>query len=146
MFQSRTPSLLFARACELFLDQIRHTDDGSVGRIGPRKVKIEVEVTHEGPAYLEEEFPIHVNVLSRDDVEAEVILDFGLQFGESSEQYSAYYFLAGFISIQHCADPRYPNFQMATYSSSTQRRLLLPISKYPWVSSHLGALSAKPSA
>ena len=57
-------------------------------RVRPRELKVDVAVVHEGPAYLDEEFSIHIDVVNQDNVAVEVFLDILLQPGEDDSRAS----------------------------------------------------------
>lgn len=63
---------------------IRREDHSSV-RVRHRPHQVEVAISHEGPAYIGEEFPIEINITNQDDRELEVVLDVLLQPTEIDE-------------------------------------------------------------
>lgn len=63
---------------------IRREDHSSVW-VRHRPHQVEVAISHEGPAYIGEEFPIEINITNQDDRELEVVLDVLLQPTEIDE-------------------------------------------------------------
>ncbi|KAI0365604.1 hypothetical protein BV20DRAFT_1056347 [Pilatotrama ljubarskyi] len=60
-------------------------DDHSVVRVRYRPHLVQVAISHDGPAYIGEEFPIEINIANEDDRELDVVLDVLLQPTEVDE-------------------------------------------------------------
>lgn len=60
-------------------------EDHSAVRVRYRSHKVQVAISHDGPAYIGEEFPIDINITNEDDRELEVVLDVLLQPTEIDE-------------------------------------------------------------
>ncbi|KAI0669719.1 Gryzun, putative trafficking through golgi-domain-containing protein [Trametes maxima] len=60
-------------------------EDHSAVRIHYRSHQVQVAISHDGPAYIGEEFPIDINIRNEDDRELDVVLDVLLQPTEIDE-------------------------------------------------------------
>ncbi|KAI0776280.1 Gryzun, putative trafficking through golgi-domain-containing protein [Trametes elegans] len=60
-------------------------EDHSAVRVRYRSHKIQVAISHDGPAYIGEEFPIDINITNEDDRDLDVVLDVLLQPTEIDE-------------------------------------------------------------
>ncbi|KAI0645251.1 Gryzun, putative trafficking through golgi-domain-containing protein [Trametes meyenii] len=60
-------------------------EDHSAVHIHYRSHQVQVAISHEGPAYIGEEFPIEINITNADDRELDVVLDVLLQPTEIDE-------------------------------------------------------------
>ncbi|KAI0359646.1 hypothetical protein OH77DRAFT_1587090 [Trametes cingulata] len=60
-------------------------EDHSAVRVRYRPHQVQVAISHDGPAYIGEEFPIEVNITNEDDRELDVVLDVLLQPTEVDE-------------------------------------------------------------
>lgn len=49
------------------------------GSVQPRQLDVEVKLEHASPAYLDEEYEVHLDISNKDEVEVEVFLDITLQ-------------------------------------------------------------------
>lgn len=58
----------------------------SLASIRPRNLAIDVGIKHDAPAYIDEAFDIHVDVVNQDEVDVEVWLDILLQPGEDDSR------------------------------------------------------------
>lgn len=67
-----------ASVCQYVSDPSRFVADTSRS-VKPRELKVDVVIEHAVPAYLDEEFCIHVDVVNHDSVSVEVVLDILLQ-------------------------------------------------------------------
>ncbi|KAH9855996.1 Gryzun, putative trafficking through golgi-domain-containing protein [Lenzites betulinus] len=63
---------------------IRRQDHSGV-KVRYRPHQVQVAISHEGPAYIGEEFPIEINITNQDDRELDVVLDVLLQPTEIDE-------------------------------------------------------------
>ena len=68
---------------------IRREDHTAV-KVRWRNHRIQVAISHDGPAYIGEEFPIEINITNEDERELDVVLDVLLQPTEIDEAGASY--------------------------------------------------------